>query len=181
MSEIVFKGGEKLQATLREIAERLGRADTLRVGFKEDATYPEDDGGQSVAMVAAIQEFGAPRASIPPRPFMRPTIATHGSEWGDDLANYLRATDNDAEHALDALGQLIGSQIAEAIANVHAPELSEVTLLLRQWKSDGRAITGKTVGEAAAAVAEGVRASGVSKKPLVASGLMLRSIAHEVS
>jgi hypothetical protein len=50
-----FTGGEKLEAKLREIAEKAGRANTVRVGFLEDATYPN---GLHVAQVAATNEYG---------------------------------------------------------------------------------------------------------------------------
>lgn len=50
-----FKGGDKLTAKLREIAERAGKANTVRVGFLEDATYPD---GMHVAQVAATNEYG---------------------------------------------------------------------------------------------------------------------------
>lgn len=52
---IGFKGGEKLEEKLREIAEKAGRANTVRVGFLENATYPN---GLHVAQVAATNEYG---------------------------------------------------------------------------------------------------------------------------
>lgn len=56
-----FKGGEKLEAKLREIAEKAGRANTVRVGFLEGATYPN---GLPVAYIAAINEYGG-TAKVP--------------------------------------------------------------------------------------------------------------------
>lgn len=50
-----FSGGDKLEAKLREIAEKAGKANTVRVGFLEDATYPN---GLHVAQVAATNEYG---------------------------------------------------------------------------------------------------------------------------
>ena len=52
-----FTGGEKLQKKLQEIAEKLGAARTVRVGFLENATYP-DNAHTPVALVAAVNEFG---------------------------------------------------------------------------------------------------------------------------
>ena len=52
-----FTGGEKLQKKLQEIVEKLGAARTVRVGFLENATYP-DDAHTPVALVAAVNEFG---------------------------------------------------------------------------------------------------------------------------
>lgn len=50
-----FKGGDKLAQKLAEIAARVGKANTVRVGFLEDATYPD---GTPVALVAATNEYG---------------------------------------------------------------------------------------------------------------------------
>ena len=48
-------GGAKLDAYLKTLAERIGTGKGVEVGFLEDATYPD---GTSVAMVAAVNEFG---------------------------------------------------------------------------------------------------------------------------
>lgn len=58
---IDLKGGSKLEQRLRKIAEKAGQANTVRVGFLEDATYPN---GMPVAQVAAINEYGG-TATIP--------------------------------------------------------------------------------------------------------------------
>lgn len=55
MTEISLSGGDKLEQRLSEIAARIGRTGTVRVGFLEGATYPD---GTSVAMVAALLNFG---------------------------------------------------------------------------------------------------------------------------
>lgn len=175
----VITGGDKLTARLNEIAASLGKASTLRVGFLENATYPD---GTSVAMVAAIQEFGAPKAGIPPRPFMRPTVAKHSDDWGDQLAGALKHTDFDAEQALGLMGEVIGSEIQESITDVDSPPLSPVTLMLRKMRSEDQTlvVTGKTVGEAAARVAAGESISGVNTKPLQDSGNLKSSVAYDV-
>ena len=51
-----LQGGEKLKAALEKIATKLKKSGTLRVGFLEDASYPN---GTPVAYIASIQEFGA--------------------------------------------------------------------------------------------------------------------------
>ena len=50
-----FSGGAKIKARLAEIAKMASKGELLRVGFLENATYSD---GTSVAMVAAVQEFG---------------------------------------------------------------------------------------------------------------------------
>jgi hypothetical protein len=56
MAAISIAGGAALEAKLNEIAKKLQQGGTLRVGFLENATYPD---GTNVAEVAAVQEYGA--------------------------------------------------------------------------------------------------------------------------
>jgi hypothetical protein len=56
-----FSGGSALEAKLREIAERVGKANTVHVGFLEGSTYPD---GTAVAQIAAINEYGG-TATVP--------------------------------------------------------------------------------------------------------------------
>jgi hypothetical protein len=58
-----LRGGDKLQAHLDRILERVRSAQQVRIGFLENATYPD---GTKVAMVAAVQEFGG-SMNIPAR------------------------------------------------------------------------------------------------------------------
>lgn len=175
----VLSGGDKLMARLREISNSVARGGAVNVGFLENATYPD---GTPVAMVAAIQEFGAPRASIPPRPFFRNMIAGHAEEWGDTLASALKAFDYDVAKALDFMGQDIQGELRQSIIDTNAPPLSEITLMLRKMRADdpNLIVTGATVGEAARRVAAGETASGVSTKPLVDTGVLLRSVDYEI-
>lgn len=175
-----MKGGAALEARLKEIAKGLAKGASVRVGFLEGATYPD---GTSVPMVAAIQEFGAPKAGIPPRPFMRATVAAKSSTWGDAVAGLLKVYDYDAAKALDATGMGIAGQIRDQIIATDSPPLSPVTLMLRKMRSEDQAlvVTGKTVGEAAARVAAGESTAGVSTKVLNDSGHLLNSVDHEVS
>jgi hypothetical protein len=50
-------GGAKFTMAIRELTGKLN-ADSLKVGFAEAATYPD---GQSVPLIAAVNEFGARR------------------------------------------------------------------------------------------------------------------------
>jgi hypothetical protein len=50
-----FSGGAALEAKLREIADKFGKANTVNVGFLEGATYPN---GIPVALIAATNEYG---------------------------------------------------------------------------------------------------------------------------
>lgn len=175
-----ISGGDKLEARLKALAEKVSNPGTLRVGFLEGATYPD---GTPVAMVAAIENFGAPARGIPPRPFFSNFVRRYRNAWGDQLSSLLKANDMDAKRALEQMGQGMAGQLRQAIVDTWAPPLSPITLMLRKMKSEDPdlEVTGATVGEAAKRVAAGESYSGVSTKPLVESGHMLASVDSEVS
>ena len=173
------KGGSKLDGVLRKISIAANKSKTLRVGFLENATYPN---GTKVAMVAAIQEFGAPKARIPPRPFFRNMIAKHEKEWPDAIANLLVDNGYDATKTLRMAGEAIKGQLQQSIVDTNAPALSPVTLMLRKMRSQNPnlVVTGKTVGEAAERVAAGMSYAGVSTKPLIYNRDMYKSVDYEI-
>jgi hypothetical protein len=176
---VTITGGSKLEERLQEIAKKLSKPATLRVGFLEGATEPD---GTSIPMIAAIQEFGAPKAGIPPRPFFRNMIAAKSSEWPEAIGALLEANDYDVEKVLKLVGAGIKGQLQQSIIETNSPALSDVTLMLRKMRSDNPdlVVTGKTVGEAAARVAAGESVGGVSTKPLVDSGNLLNAVDFDV-
>ncbi len=143
-----MSGGARADAYLTALASKITSAKEVRVGFLEGATYDE---GTPVALVAAIQEFGAPSKGIPPRPFMRPTVANHSREWPEQLGKTLVHFDYDAEKSLGAMGELIGGEIRQAIVDVTAPPLKPATIKRKGFD-----------------------------KPLVDTGHMLGSVNYEV-
>lgn len=174
-----IKGGDKLEKYLRETARKVSRPGTLRVGFLEGATYPD---GTSVAMVAAIQNFGTPARGIPPRPFFTDMVRRYRGTWPSDLGKLLKANDMDASKALKIEGQVIAGELQQQIVETMSPSLSPTTLMLRKMRKDNPdlVVTAATVGEAHARVRAGESYAGVSAKPLVDSGDMLKSVDHEV-
>ena len=176
---VVIKGGDKLAAALAEISQKVTRAASVEVGFLKGALY---DDGTSVAMVAAIQEFGAPKVGIPPRPFFRTMVKEKSPEWPDAIGDLLVANGYDAEKTLGKTGEAIKGQLQEAISDTFEPPLSQVTLMLRKMRADDPSlvVTGKTVAEARKRVADGEIPSGVSTKPLVDSGHLLDSVDYNV-
>ena len=174
-----LSGGGALEAKLKDLAAKVAKPGTLQVGFLENSTYPD---GTSVPMVAAIQEFGAPAAGIPPRPFFRTMIAEKAPAWGGILGGLVKGNDFDAAKALGQMGEGIKGQLQQSIIDTNAPALSPVTLMLRKMRSEDQSlvVTGKTVGEAAERVAKGETPGGVSTKPLDDSGHMLNSVDYEV-
>lgn len=141
-------GGDKLNQVLGDIAEKIGKDLTLNVGFFEGATYPD---GTPVAMVAAIQNFGAPAAGIPARPFFSNMIEEKSPEWGEKLARILPGADYNGKLALNRLGYGIASDLQMSIINTNDPALSPITIFEKGFS-----------------------------KPLIDTGQMINSVGYEV-
>ncbi len=171
----------KIETTLNRVEGFNNKV--AQVGIPKGPTYPSDRGGQPVAFVAAIQEFGAPEASIPARPFIRPAVNKDKSAWADYIGNNIikvilgKTTADDVLYKVGSKAQL---SIQESIKSIHEPALSPITVLLRKWRKEGETITGKTVGKAARDIDSGVDA-GSDDKPLIDDGILLSSINHAVN
>lgn len=109
-----IKGGKKLEDALKELGRKLSVSGTLQVGFLADAKYPD---GTQVAMVAAINNFGAPAAGIPARPFFTKTVKDKSPEWPQELGHILVANNLNAETSLKLMGKHIQEQIVDSIEN----------------------------------------------------------------
>lgn len=163
--------------------EKLGgnKDGTLRAGYLESATYPD---GTPVAFVALIQDAGAPKAGIPPRPFFRNMVAAKSPNWPVSVANLLKLHDYDTEKVLNLMGAGIVGQLRQSVIDLVAPPLSPVTLMLRRMRADNPdlVVNATVVAQARARVAAGEVASGVSTKPLVDSPAahLINSAAFEV-
>lgn len=121
---VSISGGAGVEKALLDIAKRIDKAGTLRVGFLEGATYPD---GTSVPMVAAIQNFGAPAAGIPARPFFSNVVASGKETWGDDIAKIAKATDYDGDKVLHLMGERIRGQVQQSIRDTNTPALKPAT------------------------------------------------------
>lgn len=172
-----LSGGAGIEAKLKELSKLATKRATARVGFLEGATYPD---GTPVALIAAIQNYGAPARGIPPRPFFSKMIVDNSPGWGDALAATFRAADMDAPHALELFGEGVAGQLRQAIVAMDAPPLSPVTLLLRERFPDGQGYDFSDVMQARRDIADGVQPSGAHANPLVWSGHLLQSVAVEV-
>lgn len=165
--------------------EKLGRlpkqfADKqAKIGWPAGKAYPD---GTPVAYIAAIQNFGVPDKSIPPRPMLKPAVAEHQSRWTRIMQEFIRRVaqgDMDGFDAMENVGRVAAMDLQATIAKIDDPELSPITVLLRKWRKAGRTITGKTVGEAAAAIDAG-ESPGSDNKPLNDTGYLIASVAHGV-
>lgn len=125
MAAIEIKGGQKLAATLARLAASLKQGATLRVGFLEGATYPN---GTSVALVGAVQNFGAPKRGIPARPFFSGMVKSKSGGWGAAVAANLRATNYDVPVAMARVGEGIKGQLQQSIRDLWAPPLAPATV-----------------------------------------------------
>lgn len=168
----------RINAALAKLPREF-KGKQAKIGWPSGKEYPD---GTPVAYVAAIQNFGVPEKSIPPRPMLAPTIEENKARWaqvGRKLVHDVANGNLDAADALDGIGRVAAMDLQATVAQITEPELSPVTVLLRKWRKAGRTITGKTVGEAAAAIANGVD-PGSDNKPLNDTGYLIASIAHGV-
>lgn len=122
---VTIRGGERLEAKLRELAARLGAGGVVRVGFLEDATYPD---GTSVATVAVTQNFGSAANGIPPRPFFSNMVADKSPGWGESFLGVLRENNFDIPKSLELMGEGIAGQLRQAIVDTNAPPLAPATI-----------------------------------------------------
>lgn len=168
----------KINAALSRLPKQF-KGQQAKIGWPSGKEYPD---GTSVAYVAAIQNFGVPEKGIPPRPMLKPTVAENQDRWAEVMKHLTRQVANgelDAVDALDGMGRVAAMDLQATIAQINEPALSPVTVLLRKWRKQGRTITGKTVGEAAAAIAAGTD-PGTDNKPLNDTGYLIASVTHGV-
>lgn len=171
---------DKIKARLDRIpAEFAGKE--AQMGWFPSAQYED---GTPVAYVATIQENGAPEVGIPPRRFLRPTIDARTKAWTKLLESGVRAVSAGratADQVFEGVGlQMAGDTKAQIASNAVEP-LSPTTLVLRKWRREGLPISGKTVGQAAAAYAEDPSIiAGVPSDPLQDTGLMVATLTNAV-
>jgi len=165
---------ERLESVSKQVAGR-----EVKVGWPQGKQYPD---GTPVAYVAAIENFGSPEQGIPPRPIIKPTIAENKERWGkvaDGMVGQMVRGQVSGGDVLDTLGRVAAMDLQAFVGQITEPELSPITVLLRKWRKQGRTVTGKTVGEAARAIADGVD-PGTDNKPLNDTGYLIASITHGV-
>jgi hypothetical protein len=118
-----LKSTANLAKHLAKIVKSTAGLPRIKVGFLSGATYPD---GTSVALVAAVQEFGS--TNIPSRPFFRLMIAQHSKSWPDAIALNYKATDGDIPKTLDRVGQGIKGQLQQSIRDTNDPPLAPATI-----------------------------------------------------
>lgn len=145
---MAVKGGDQLEARLAEISRLANNASSVKVGFLSEATYPN---GVPVALIGAIQNWGAPSRGIPPRPFFSNMIAKKSPEWGPAIGQLLVDNGYDALRTLQLAGEDVAGQLRQSIIDTNEPPLAESTIKRKGFD-----------------------------KPLVDTGHMLNSVGYEV-
>jgi hypothetical protein len=120
-----MKGGNAFKDWASKIAGFTNGVQTLRVGFKEDAAYPD---GTSVPLVAAFNEYGVPARHQPPRPFFRRMIKAKQGEWPKAMADLLKANNYNVKLVLGLTGVVIEGQLRQSIIDLVDPPLSPYTI-----------------------------------------------------
>lgn len=187
MVQVIRQSGRNIDANRLLAITRALRDRNLNVGWFESARYDDDT---PVAGVAALHEFGSAVNKIPPRPFMRPTIADNQADWRSVTeTGFRRVFQGRGEPGLvlELLGLRVSGKIRQAIAQLRDPPLSPVTLALRKQIIAGQTINRTRVRATGAAIAAGRTgpgelgdSSGINPKPLVFTAFMLNSLTYVV-
>lgn len=145
---------EKIKVALNRVPDEFNGL-VAQIGFPSGNNYPD---GTSVAYVAAIQEFGAPAAGIPPRPFIRPTVKEKKDQWVKGLTKSVVKVAEGKMSAFEALS-LVGIQAAAdiqtKITTIYSPPNAESTI-----KAKGSAKPLIDTGYMHASVQSGVNQAG---------------------
>jgi hypothetical protein len=143
-------GYAKLEAIIANSGKAQGKS-----GWFESAQYAD---GTPVAYVAAIHEYGYEAGGIPPRPFMRSTIAEKQGEWkvlAQNAAKQIAAGRMSSVEYVGLLAATATGHVQKKIGSITAPPLKLATVQARARR----------------------RASGVaSDKPLVDTAIMLQTM-----
>ena len=153
--------GKNLDVALKDLHGYEGK-----VGWFKDSRYPEDQGGDFVAAIAAQNEYGNPSKNIPPRPFMRPTIIEKQSAWlaiTAKLAAQVLEGKRSARDAMEVIAIQAENDVARKIKSIQSPPLAARTIQARLARYKNQ----KKVG--------------LLTKPLIDTGLMIATLTHEVS
>lgn len=147
---------DSIEDFLNNVASQLD-SKQLKVGFIDGATHTET--GQSIAQIAAWNEYGQPANNQPPRPFFRNAIAEHQEEWSRAIARGLRDGFG-VDQVLEIVGAQIQGDVQLSISTLMEPKLSDATLHIRKTRK---------------------KRPTNSEKPLVDSGDMFGDVKYEVS
>lgn len=160
----------EIHLNLDKIVSDLTTDTVLKVGWPKNIQYPAKQGGQYVATVAAIHEFGAPQNNIPPRPFLTPAIAENKTAWlllAEKGAKRAIKGDETILTILEKIGARASTDVKKAIQNVTSPPLLEKTIAARKRRYLSKAKNKKVLPK-------------YIEKPLIDTGVMFESVSFAV-
>jgi hypothetical protein len=111
-----------MQSYLQSIAKKIQDAGILRVGFLENATYPD---GTLVAEIAAKNEYGA--KGVPMRPYFRTMIKEKKAGWAVSIGQVLANNNYDIDKTWQLMGEGIRGQLQQSIRDWTTPPNSKET------------------------------------------------------
>lgn len=112
-----ISGGDKLGKYLDDLAKKLEQNGTLRVGFLETETYPEN--GLPVAQIAFWNEYGTEVSPL--RPFFRSMIEKNKAGWSLAFGNLMNMNNNDVAKVFALMGEGIKDQLTQSIVEFSDP------------------------------------------------------------
>lgn len=164
------------EIALKTLDDKVGK-----VGWFEGARY-ENDKRTPVAQVAAVHEGGYESKNIPPRPFMRPTIAKKGNEWKQEAFNKSKLIIEGKLNPyalMELIGQKAKEDISQTIINLWSPALSPNTIKARIAKYSSDPVLAESTRKKRKREVKKFVSSGLYK-PLEDSGRMLATIQNTV-
>lgn len=111
-------GGEKLQAHLRGIKEKLASASGVRMGFLE-GSHAGKGNAASAPEVALFLEMGT--STMPPRPFFQETIDASREGWRKDAGDLVRKNNFDMKTAMGELGEVMAGNLRDHMREFTTP------------------------------------------------------------
>lgn len=133
--------GAALAGLRQALDALLGKPPLLRVGVSKDAT---NEDGESIAEYAACNEYGT--SEIPPRPFLRSTIAEQHGNWAEmvkgDVMASIRGGRFEGRRALERVGRQAQVDIqAKIMSNMPPPNAPATAARKASRKGGGYAGT----------------------------------------
>lgn len=147
------------RATLRGILDRAAGKDRLlvAVGIQGDEATADRGDGTTNVEIGTIHEFGAPKASIPMRSFIRAAVDPKASHYRKATRRIELEAFRGAppEGALLQLGEEARTDIVDRIDSVIAPALKPATVERKQGEATPLIDSGDLKGSISVALRQG--------------------------
>ena len=141
--------------------EAISKAE-IKVGFFAHSQHETDKGTVPTASIAAVQELGSIKQSIPARPFLNPALDENRDENVRLMLDAAKDTLNggNLSASFEKIGGKLVGDVQTKITEITQPPLKQSTIKARARRHS-----------------KGI----ASDKPLVDTGEMLRSVSYEVT